>query len=59
MIDVTSPVNPLKKQIPLFLTPEMDLSHFSQVAKVWLSSHNIGEVAVIQNFLDDMPAKHQ
>ena len=27
-----------------------ELGHVSQVANVWLSSHNFGEVAVIQKF---------
>ena len=46
--DVTPPQNP---QIPLFLLQKwIQLGHVSQVANVWFSSHNFGEVAVIQKF---------
>ena len=49
---VTSPHH----KIPLnsryhFSTPErIEFGHVSQVANVWFSSHNFGEVAVIQKF---------
>ena len=34
-----------------FLTPELiELGHVSQADNFWLSSHNVGEVAVIQIF---------
>ena len=44
-----APQSPLK--MPLFwLQKWIQLSHFSQVANFWFSSHNSGEIAVIQKF---------